>query len=505
MMPTPPAALPLLAPLLLPFAAAVASLLAWRSRRLQRALGVLGAAALLAAGLLLLATVQRHGIQVAQMGGWAAPFGITLAADILSAVMVTLTGVIALAVAVFGLGSIDAARERVGYYPLLHTLLLGVCGAFLAGDLFNLYVWFEVMLIASFALLALGGERPQLEGAVKYVTLNLLSSTLFLAAAGITYAAVGTLNFADLSRLLAAGDAPVLARSVAMLLLVAFGIKAAIFPLFFWLPASYHTPPVAVTTLFSGLLTKVGVYALIRVFTLVFPQQGTDLQSLLLVIAALTMVSGVLGAVAQTEIRRLLAFHVISQIGYLIMGLGLGSALALAGAVYFMVHVTLAKSALFLLSGVTHRLRGSFELDRLGGLYRDHPWIAALFLVPAMALAGLPPLSGFWAKLLLVQSGLSMEQYAVTATALAVSLLTLFSMTKIWAAAFWAPAAEPTIAVPPLDRRERILLLGPAAALAALTVLMGVAAEPTVHLAQAAAAQLLSPSAYTTAVLGRVP
>ncbi|MFN8643850.1 MAG: Na+/H+ antiporter subunit D [Candidatus Binatia bacterium] len=490
----------LVLPILVPFTAAVLSLLAWRSRPIQRALSIAGAVGLLASGVALLAAVRAGGILVVQEGNWPAPFGITLAADLLSAIMVLLAGTVAVAVAVFALGSLDRRREHFGYYPLFHVLLMGVCGAFLTGDLFNLYVWFEVMLIASFVLLVLGGERAQLEGGVKYVALNLVSSAVFLAAAGITYGAVGTLNFADLAQRLPTLPHAGTARTLVVLLLVAFGIKAAIFPLFFWLPASYHTPPVAVTTLFSGLLTKVGVYALIRVFTLAFPLDGA-LQPLLLAIAGLTMAIGVLGAVAQHEMRRLLAFHVVSQIGYLIMGLGLASPLALAGAVFFMVHVTLAKSALFLVGGIAHRLRGSFELAHLGGLWRDHPWVSLLFLVPALALAGIPPLSGFWAKLLLVQAGLAGWHWWVTATALGVSLLTLFSMTKIWAAAFWSPAPEGAPAGV-LARREIVLLGAPAAGLGLLTVLMGVGAGPVIALAQEAAAQLLDPAAYVAAVLG---
>lgn len=490
--------LPLL-PILIPFAGAIVSLLAWRSLAVQRAASVAGAVGLLGAGVALLDTVRADGILVLQVGGWPAPFGITLAADLFSAVMVLLAGVIGVAVTVYGLGSVDRRREHFGYHPLLHVLLMGVCGAFLTGDLFNLYVWFEVMLIASFALLVLGGERAQLEGGVTYVTLNLVSSALFLAAAGVTYGTVGTLNFADLAERLAALAQPGVAHTLAVLLLVAFGIKAAVFPLFFWLPASYHTPPVAVTTLFSGLLTKVGVYALFRVFTLAFPLDALT-QPLLLAVAVLTMVTGVLGAVAQHEVRRLLAFHVVSQIGYLILGLGLGTPLALAGAVFFIVHVTLAKSALFLVAGIAQRLRGSFELAHLGGLYRDHPWIALLFLVPALALAGIPPLSGFWAKLLLVQAGLAGLHWWVTGAALVVSLLTLFSMAKIWAAAFWSPAADPHPAG--LDRRAVLLLGGPAAALGLCTIALGVAAEPALAIAQQAAAQLLDPAGYVAAVLG---
>jgi multicomponent Na+:H+ antiporter subunit D len=488
-------------PLLIPFTTATLSLLAWRRRRVQRALGVAGAAALLAAAAALLVAISREGIQAVQIGGWPAPFGITLVADLFSAIMVGLGSLMGLAVAVYSLATIDARREAFGYYPLLQLLLMGVGGAFLTGDIFNLYVWFEVMLIASFVLLALGGERAQLEGAIKYVTLNLLSSALFLVAVGVLYGTVGTLNMADLSRKLHDGVPPALGTALAMLFLIAFGIKAGIFPLFFWLPASYHTPPVAISALFAGLLTKVGVYALIRVFTLLFVQDVGYTHSLILTVAGLTMVTGVLGAVAQDEFRRILSFHIVSQIGYMLLGLGLLTPLALAGSIFYIIHHIIVKTNLFLLSGVAHQLRGTYELTRLGGLSRDHPAVAGLFLVSALSLAGMPPLSGFFAKLALVQAGLEREQYAIVATALGVGLLTLFSMTKIWAEAFWKDPPEPTGATSPGRSARSWALLAPAVALAALTVAIGLAAGPVLTLSMRAAEQLLDPAGYIQAVL----
>jgi multicomponent Na+:H+ antiporter subunit D len=392
---------------------------------------------------------------------------------------------------------------------------MGVCGAFLSGDIFNLYVWFEVMLIASFVLLALGGEKPQLEGAIKYVTLNFLSSAIFLAAVGLLYGTTGTLNMADLAGALGSGTRPALTASLAMLFLVAFGIKAAIFPFFFWLPASYHTPPVPVSAIFAGLLTKVGVYALLRVFTLLFVPGGAT-HALILALAGLTMVTGVLGAAAQTEFRRILSFHIVSQIGYMIMGLGLGTRAAIAGSIFYIAHHIIVKTNLFLVAGVVHRLRGTHELKRLGDLYRAHPATAALFLIPALSLAGVPPLSGFFAKLALVRAGLAIDQYAIVATALVVSLLTLFSMTKIWAEAFWkeAPgdgASPPGAASPPAaaagegGRAGVAGMLLPIAVLAAITVAIGVLAEPLFRLSARAAAQLLDPSGYVGAVLETRP
>jgi multicomponent Na+:H+ antiporter subunit D len=345
-----------------------------------------------------------------------------------------------------------------------------------------------------------------MEGAIKYVTLNLISSALFLAAVGILYGMAGTLNMADLAVKLKATSEPHLVTAVSMLFFVAFGIKAAVFPLFFWLPASYHTPPIAVTALFSGLLTKVGVYSLIRTFTLVFGESGGQTQNLILIVAALTMVTGVLGAVAQYDFRRLLSFHIVSQIGYLLMGLGLMTAAALAAAIYFMIHVVLAKSALFLVSGIVHRKRGTYDLKALGGLYGSHPGLAVLFLIPALSLAGTPPLSGFFAKLALIQAGLSVERYLVVCAALAVSLLTLFSMIKIWTEAFWKPQT-------PSQRdglgNERTISAGEAAALYAPVITMavaiaviGVSAESVMSLAQSGAGQLLDTRGYVQAVLG---
>ena len=412
----------LVLPVLIPLVTAALCYLSWPSRRAQRFLGMFGSVCLLAASLALLVEVRQNGMQSVQMGGWPAPYGITFVADLFSALMVAVNGLLGCTVMVYSLASMDSGRESHGYYPLFHILLMGVSGAFLTGDIFNLYVWFEVMLIASFVLMALGGERAQMEGALKYVTLNLVSSALFLASVGILYGEAGTLNMADLAVILRETGPTAMVDTLAMLFLVAFGIKAAIFPLFFWLPASYHTPPAAVSAIFSGLLTKVGVYALIRVFTLLFVQNVAFTHTLILVVAGLTMVFGVLGAVVQNEFRRILSFHIVSQIGYMIMGLGLFTLNAVAGSIFYIVHHIIVKTNLFLVSGVTRRLAGTYELKKLGGLYSLYPGIAVLFLVPALSLAGIPPLSGFFAKFSLVRAGLESEQYWIVAAALGVSL-----------------------------------------------------------------------------------
>ena len=503
-------------PILIPLAAATLSLTAWRSLRVQRGLAVLGTIALTAAGVWLVRETHTGTILVSQMGDWPAPYGITLVADVLAAVMVLVTGVMGLAIAVYSLGSIDERRESYGYYALLHILLAGVCGAFLTGDLFNLYVWFEVMLIASFVMMALGGEVRQLRGAIYYVTINLVSSAVFLAAVGIIYGATGTLNMADLAVKLAdEATRPALATTLGMLLMFTFGVKAALFPLFFWLPASYHTPPPAVAALFAGLLTKVGVYALIRAFTLIFVDDMAYTHGLLLFAAAATMLTGVMGAVVQNDMRRILSFHIISQIGYMVAGLalfGLASdpqvrVLALAAAVFYIVHHIVVKTNLFLVSGVVDRLQGTFSLKSLGGLYRTRPGLALCFAVPAMALVGVPPLSGFFAKLAIISVALQLEQYLLVAVALVTSLLTMFSMTKIWNEAFWkeAPQGEESPAesgATGQNRRVSPLMLHPIVVLAALTVAMGIGAEQAMAIALEAGRQLTTPELYIDAVLG---
>ncbi|MDF2230934.1 Na+/H+ antiporter subunit D [Albimonas sp. CAU 1670] len=494
----------LVLPVALPFAAAIAAFLL-RERTAGRWVSILGSAALLVVSGLLMVEVLAHDVVAAQMGGWPAPFGITLVADRLSAVMVLITAVVALAVSVYALADIEERLERLGYHALFQVLIAGVNGAFVTGDLFNLYVWFEVMLIASFGLLVLGGSREQIDGGVKYVALNLIATILFLTGIGLLYGTTGTLNMADLSR--AVEDVhPGLLTAIAMLFLIAFGMKAAVFPLFFWLPAAYHTPAFSVSAVFAGLLTKVGVYALLRCFTLIFDHDVGYTHEILLWVAGLTMVTGVLGAAAQTDIRRILSFHIVSQIGYMVLGLALYTPLALVGAVFYLVHHIVVKANLFLVAGAVQRLAGGTELTRIGGLYRSAPLLAALFLVPAFSLAGFPPLSGFWAKFVLVRAALEDGGWVIAAAALLVGLMTIYSMTKIWAAAFWAPhpdGREPALStLTPLQRRGFLL---PIAGLAALTLVIGLAPEPFVTFAEDAAAGLLDPSAYVAAVLGEAP
>jgi multicomponent Na+:H+ antiporter subunit D len=497
-------------PILIPLLTALLSALFSHRLRVQRVIAVIGSLAVLATAVVQFEHVATTGRVTLYIGGWPAPLGITLVADALSALFVLVAATLHFCVTVYALRGVDRSRQRYGYFPFANVLMMGVCGAFLTGDLFNLYVWFEVMLIASFVLMVLGGTRAEMEAGIKYVTLSLLSSAFFLAAVGIIYGVAHTLNLADLAgRIALVQEArPWLVTASATLLLVSFGIKAAVFPLYFWLPASYHTPPPAVSALFAGLLTKVGVYALLRVFTTVFPNDQYVL-TLLLYIAGLTMFIGVLGAVAQKHVRRILSVHIISQIGYMVMGLALlasatGAArqIAIAAAVFYIIHNMIVKTNLFLISGIMRDYAGDEKLENIGGLALRTPWLAGLFLVSALALAGLPPLSGFWAKVGIIRAGFLAEQYLLAGVALLVGLFTLISMLKIWNEAFWKPQPEQVAA--PAQRnasgRSRLALVLPAVLLALLTVGIGLYPQPLFDVSRMAAEQLLDRQGYTEAV-----
>jgi multicomponent Na+:H+ antiporter subunit D len=451
----------------------------------------------------LLVVILDKGPQALALGQWQAPFGIVFVADYLTAAMVLVTAIIGLACVVYAIADLRHKTSCGVYHALFYVLLAGVYGAFLTGDLFNLYVWFEVILIASFGLMILDANSRQIDGAVKYVMLNLIATLVFLLAIGLLYGATGTLNLADLHAKAAFIDSQTQAL-LAALFLFAFAIKAALFPLFAWLPAAYHTLPAGVVALFAALLTKVGVYALMRLFTLVFPLTTSGWQPLMLVVAGLTMLTGVLGAAAQLDIKRILSFHIISQIGYMIMGLALHTPPAIAGAIFYVIHHIIVKANLFLIGGYLERTQGSSQLAHLGNAYQLTPGLAFLFLIPAFSLAGFPPLSGFWGKYVVIKESLTTGHYLLAATALLVGLLTLFSMSKIWSEAFWKPAPENQYSAT-LDRQTHLLYYLPIISLTSLSLLIGLAAEPFFRFSLQASEQLLIPDAYIAAVLGGAP
>lgn len=484
-------------PILIPFATAIAlKALPYRPVLLHW-VAFSGALGILASAVAILLRVQADGIQVLQIGGWPAPFGITLVADQLTVILLVMVGIVGSAVTAHSFSGVDPRREALGYHPLIHVLLMGVSGAFLTGDVFNLYVWFEVTLIASFVLMALHRTREQLHSAYVYVTINLIASAILLTAIGLLYGQAGTLNLADLAVAWPERSLPLLDQGLAMLFLTAFGIKAGLFPLFFWLPASYHAPPAAIGALFAGLLTKVGVYSMIRLFSLVFREPGAALYTLLFALSLVTMVVGMLGAIAQHDLRRVLSFNLLGHIGFTTVGLALWTPSALGASIFYLVHHMLVITTLFLVSGLFLRLRRSTEFVTLGGLWTSNPGVALLILIPVFSLAGVPPLSGFLAKLAIVAAAVEARSYMLVGVALLVGLLTLLSMARVWQHAVWKEA-PPTGDLSPLNRR----VLAPIVGLVVLTLALSAGAGPVLSASNAAAEQLLRPDDYVRAVLG---
>ena len=483
----------LVAPILIPLCSLLLAIILRRNLLAVRVLSLSGAALLLAVGLVLVWQAAQGVVLSGQVGNWQAPFGISLVIDRLSAVMIAISALIALVTLFYGVAKDNDSKIGRDFHLFIQGLLTGICGAFITADIFNLYVWFEVLLIASFALMALGGGSRRLAGSMTYVALNLFATLIFLLSAGLVYGASGTLNMGELAVIMRSGEAPPGVTPALLLMLLSFAIKAALFPVFGWLPATYHVALTAVSAMFAGLLTKVGVYALIRLVTLLWPEYGLPHQ-LLLWVACATMLVGVLGAAAQTEVRRILSFHIVSQVGYMILGLALATPLALAGAVFYLIHHIVVKANLFFIGGLAARICGSERLADMGGLYKRMPWLALLFAIPALSLAGIPPLSGFWAKFLLVKASLDAAAWWAAGIALLTGVFTLLSMNKIWNEAFLKPHPRGEEALQTVTGM-RAAWLG-MSALALLTVLIGLGAGPLIDYAVAAAAQLADPQAY---------
>ncbi len=495
----------ILYPLLLQLLLAILLMFFWKKINTQRIISMLGSLVHLAVSIGVFAYIWNNGTQTVQAGGWEAPFGITFIADTFAITMVLLTSIAGLAVSIFSSGSVIGDRLRFGYFPIFHFLLLGLTGAFLTGDIFNLYVWFEIIIISSFVLITIGGEKAQLEGAVKYFTLNFLASMIFLTAIAVLYGLTGSLNMADLANKVAAVENRALVEITAILFLIGFGIKSAVFPLYFWLPASYHTPPSAVSAIFGGLLTKVGVYALIRVFTLIFVGDAF-LDQILLVLAIFTLFSGALGALVQNNIRKVFSYLIICHIGYMIIGLGMFTEVAIAGAIFYLVHDILVKTNLFMISGLIYRIKGSNSMRALGGFYANYPKLSLLMFIPLFSLVGIPPLSGFWPKISLITASFETGSYWSLAAIIFASFITLVVIAKLWAEVFWKDAQE--IPVRPKFRYyhkikniKRIQIVVPIVFLSLVTLYVGFGAEHIQTLATRISSELMNNQQYIDAVL----
>ena len=518
-------------PTLVPMLGAALTLLRGRSPRFQRAVTVGAISTALVASSLMLYLTSMHGPFAVKIGGWGdkgypnGPLGITLVVDRLAALMLVVSTLVLLCVVVYAIGQgirDGTTQQPVSIFlPSYLILTAGVCNAFVAGDLFNLYVSFEVLLAASFVLLTLGASADRVRAGASYVMVSMVSSLIFLAGIAFAYSTTGTLNLAEMAVRL--DDVPDGTRNALFaVLLVAFGIKAAVFPLSTWLPDSYPTAPAPVTAVFAGLLTKVGVYAIIRATTLLFP--GGSLDNLLMIAGLATMLVGILGAIAQSDIKRLLSFTLVSHIGYMIFGIAVGSAVSMSAAIYYVAHHILVQTTLFLVVGLIERQAGSASLRRLGGLVAS-PVLAALFLIPALNLGGIPPFSGFIGKVALLEGGArdgSVLAWLLVAGSVVTSLLTLYVVARVWTKAFWRPRAdapdggmtnstasalvEEGTDVELADRedvgRMPVAMVLPTTAMVAAGIALTVWAGPIFGFTDDAAHDILERGPYVSAVLG---
>lgn len=502
----------LVSPILLTMLGGAIGLMLRKKTELQPLIAIVTLVLVVASNAGLLLHVLENGVVTMVMGSWLPPFGIAFTADAMGVFFALTASVVTLCAAIYAVRSIAVSERRYGFYPFLLMLLCGVTGAFLTGDIFNLYVWFEVFLIASFGMIVLGNERPQLDGAVKYAVLNMVATTLFLITSGLLYGLVGTLNMADIAGKVKALPSAAPIFGIAALFFLAFAMKAAAFPVNYWLPASYHTPRIVVAAVFAGLLTKVGVYALLRVLLVILPEGRDWLSPVISAIAILTMLTGVFGALAQTDIRRLFGFLVIAGIGTILSGLAVGSEIALAGAIFYAAQSILVMTAIYLMVGYIYEMGGSYSMRELGGLYARSPLAATSTLILIFAIAGLPPSSGFWPKVLLVEGALRGGNNWLAATILTSSVLTTIAVGRFWAFCFWrggpegvedgtlvqTGSGEANQSIPATVWLPMLVLTG-------LVSVIGLLPERVMQIVHQGALTLLNPESYVYSVFGAMP
>ncbi|ARK31344.1 Na+/H+ antiporter subunit D [Halalkalibacter krulwichiae] len=487
-------------PIIIPFIAGIIMVIFGRNIRLHRWLSIFTMIATGIVAITLVSQVQTQGIQTLQLGGWQAPFGISMVADMFSVLLIVTTCLVAVTCLLFAFKSIGKERESYYFYPIFLFLITGVNGSFLTGDLFNLFVCFEVMLISSYVLITIGGEKGQLRESIKYVLINVLSSFLFLIAIAYLYAVTGTLNLAHLSLRIAEVGQDGLITTVAILLLIVFSLKAGLF-LFFWLPGSYSAPPTAIAAIFGALLTKVGIYAIFRMFTLVFYHEPQITHLLIAIMGALTMILGAIGAVAYNDIRMILAYNVVIAVGFIMAGLASFTSAALMGSIYYLIHDIIIKAVIFLLGGTMIHLAGTSKLNEMSGLIRNHPALGWMFFISALSLSGIPPLSGFIGKVLITQGTFEADLFWLGAIGLITSLMVLYSIMKIFLYGFWGG----TLLSTKMEKGTTKGLLLPISILTAVTIALGLGVEGIHVYVDQAVYTLLDPSLYISAVFGGNP
>lgn len=488
----------LLLPIIIPFLFGMIVMFGQKKIAFQRTATLLGLLIAIICAAVLVVDVHENGPQTVTFGNWPVPFGITMVSDMVSAILVLTTLVLTFFIVWYGFESIGKEREQFFYYPGVLFIITGVNGAFTTGDIFNLFVFFEVLLMASYLLIVLGGEKAQLRESIKYILVNVLSSAFFVITVAFLYSVVGTLNMADISLKIAEINQPGILTVIAVLFLLVFGMKAAIFPLYFWLPSAYSAPPIPVLALFGALLTKVGVYAITRTYTLFFTHDLSYTHELLLILSILTIVAGCIGALAYFDVKQIIIYNIVIAVGVILFGVAQMNEVALKGAFIYLVHDMIIKAALFMLIGIVIYVTGTTNLRKMGGLMKTYPALGWFYLIAALGLAGVPPLSGFIGKLLIVQGGFEAGNTWSSILILASSIVVLLSVMRIFIYAFWGEqgALNENIQKPKYNR-----LFIPTVILVMISVLYGVGTEWLMPFMEDAANLLHDPSIYTDAVM----
>lgn len=484
-------------PIIIPMILGLIMVIFRRRIMLHRVLSIFSMAGTGGAAAYLIYQVKHEGIQTLQLGGWKAPFGVSMVVDMLSALLLITTSIVALFCVIYAFKSIGREREEHYFYPLFLFLITGVNGSFITGDVFNLFVCFEVMLISSYALITLGGKSIQLRESIKYVLVNIIASFLFLIAIAYLYAVTGTLNMAHLSERVAEVGQGGLMTAVAIIFLFVFSLKAGLF-LFFWLPGSYSAPPTAVAAVFAALLTKVGIYAIYRFFTLVFYHEPQVTHLIIGIMAAVTMVLGAMGAIAYKDIKKILTYNVVVGVGFILAGLASFTDAGLTGSIYYLMHDMVIKALIFIIGGVIIAIAGTSNLDDMSGLIQTHPYLGWMFFITALSISGIPPLSGFIGKVYITEGTFTSGYYWLGAIGLITSLMVLFSVMKIFMNSFWGE----TILSEEMEKGTTRGVMFPIVALVMLTIGLGLGAEFLHDYVEIAVEGLMNPSLYIEAVLG---
>ena len=443
--------------------------------------------------------VYVNGTMITFVSNWSAPFGISVVYDMVAALLVLTTAIVMFFVVIYSFQSIGYEREKYYYYPMIMFMITGINGAFTTGDIFNMFVFFEVFLLASYVLITLGSRKIQLQEGFKYLVVNVVSSNFFLVGLAYLYSVTGSLNMADIHIKLSNYDGNLAIMTIiAVVLIFVFATKAGLFPLYFWMPGSYKAPPIPVIALFGALLTKVGVYAIARTFSLFFTNDAAFTHQVLLLMALLTIVAGCIGALAYTDMKQIIIYNIMIAIGVIIVGFSMMDYAGTVGAMYYLIHDMIIKAALFLLIGFIIYRTGKNDAADLGGLIKQHPVVGWTFFIASLSLAGVPPFPGFFGKLFIVESAFDNGHAIAAIIVLLSSLIVLYSIMKIFIKVFWGEPAEPI----ELKNIKSDKLLFSAVGLVIVSTVFGLSADFLFPIFEMAAESFYNPSSYSNYLMG---